>query len=501
MKTNKKISVVLLSLLCIGVASAQINREKFGNYQDSIRQQYEKQRIEAKNKYKSELEKSRQEYAEFRRKANEEYAASLKKAWSATKMHIGEKPPAQPKPKTAPSITKPSVTVSEPLPKPTVVPPPQPVKPANIPEIPNPTPSSPTIQFLFYNTPCSVHASDYLRFRLASLDEKAVANAWKSLSSSKYDGLVHDCLELRKTLRLSDWGYLQLLQGMSYKLFGGEGNENVVLQMYILTQSGIKVRLARSATRLLLLIPFDNAIYSYSFITIDGEKYYAIDKNLSGGVVVCNVAYPGERVAHIAMLELPQLKYSPNLERNFISHKYIEIKLSVATNKNLIDYLNNYPITGAWNCYTQASLSTQVKNALYPTLKSLLRGKSQKEAANMLLDFLQTAFDYATDQDQFGYERPLFGDESFFYPQNDCEDRSILYSILVRELLGLDVVMVNWPGHLATAVCFTENVEGDYFSINGKRYVICDPTYIGASVGMTMPQFKNAEAKIIQQWS
>ena len=116
----------------------------------------------------------------------------------------------------------------------------------------------------------------------------------------------------------------------------------------------------------------------------------------------------------------------------------------------------------------------------------------------MLLDFVQYAFQYATDQDQFGYERPLFGDESFYYPKNDCEDRAILFSILVRDLVGLDVALVHWPGHLGAAVAFDEQVEGDYFLLDDQRYTVCDPTYIGAKIGMTMDVFKNTEVKLIK---
>lgn len=52
-------------------------------------------------------------------------------------------------------------------------------------------------------------------------------------------------------------------------------------------------------------------------------------------------------------------------------------------------------------------------------------------------------------------------------------------------------------GHLATAVAFTENVTGDYILYDNKRFVIADPTYIGAPVGMTMPGMDNKTAKII----
>ena len=131
-------------------------------------------------------------------------------------------------------------------------------------------------------------------------------------------------------------------------------------------------------------------------------------------------------------------------------------------------------------------------------LKKQIKGKTQEEAANMLINFVQTAFDYATDDEQFGYERPLFGDEIFYYPYSDCEDRSILYSILVRDLLGLDVVLLYFPGHLATAVKFTEDISGYYLTIDNEKYLICDPTYIGAPIGDCMPDYQNVSAEIIK---
>ena len=67
----------------------------------------------------------------------------------------------------------------------------------------------------------------------------------------------------------------------------------------------------------------------------------------------------------------------------------------------------------------------------------------------------------------------------------------------MRDLLGLKVLLVYYPGHLATAVNFPSQVAGDYISLRGEKYVICDPTYIGASVGATMPDMDNAAAKVI----
>ena len=118
------------------------------------------------------------------------------------------------------------------------------------------------------------------------------------------------------------------------------------------------------------------------------------------------------------------------------------------------------------------------------------------EAANILLNFVQTSLEYKTDDEVWGEERAFFPDETLHYPYCDCEDRAILYTRLVRDLMGLNVVLLYYPGHLATAVNFNEKVSGDYFLVSGKKYVVCDPTFINASVGRTMPGMDNNTAEV-----
>ena len=73
----------------------------------------------------------------------------------------------------------------------------------------------------------------------------------------------------------------------------------------------------------------------------------------------------------------------------------------------------------------------------------------------------------------------------------------MLFSRLVRDIVGLDVVLLYYPGHLAAAVEFNEEVLGDYLLYDKRKYIVCDPTYIGAPVGRTMPNMNNEEAQII----
>ena len=139
-----------------------------------------------------------------------------------------------------------------------------------------------------------------------------------------------------------------------------------------------------------------------------------------------------------------------------------------------------------------------MKRSLYPVLQKAIEGKSEYVAVDMLLNFVQTGFGYSSDMDQFGYERPLYPDETFFYPYCDCEDRSILFSCLVRELVGLDVVLLSYPSHVSTAVRFNENVKGDYLVIDNQKYYICEPTWVsGAPAGLCPDQFKDKKPKVM----
>ena len=150
-----------------------------------------------------------------------------------------------------------------------------------------------------------------------------------------------------------------------------------------------------------------------------------------------------------------------------------------------------------WAMYANTPMEERLKGELLPKFKEKLKGLGQKEAVERLLNWVQTAFVYEYDDKVWGGDRAFFVEESLYYPYCDCEDRSILFTRLVRDLLGLKCILIYYPGHLASAVQFTESVQGDYIQLNGKRFVVCDPTYIGAPIGCTMSGMDNATATVI----
>ena len=199
----------------------------------------------------------------------------------------------------------------------------------------------------------------------------------------------------------------------------------------------------------------------------------------------------------------------PKLQTTLSNNKKIKalsvpIIVNTHVNKNLVDFFNDYPTSYCnnnfmtrWAMIANTPMEKGVKEKMYPQLQKAIKGLTEKEAMERLLNWVQTSLVYEYDDKVWGGDREFFAEESLYYPYADCEDRSILLSRLVRDLLGLKAILIYYPGHLAMAVEFTEQVKGDYIMLDGHKFVVCDPTYINANVGMTMPKMDNAAAKVI----
>ncbi len=357
--------------------------------------------------------------------------------------------------------------------------------------------ASRSLRFTFYGTDCSVNLTSGSRIRLSSVQESAVAAAWERICSGGCDKAAAECQELKQQLKLNDWGYYELARAIAEQACGEATNESVLLRAFLMAEAGYKMRIARGDGRLLLLVAFDGKVYGRIYFKIDGQDFFLLDDGVrASSYAVCNFPIPGERALSPAMPELPALTYRPGEPATRTDEK-AGIAATVTPNANLLDFMAGYPPC-SWEIYAATALSERTAAQLFPELRRATAGKTERQAAEILLHYLHKAFPYRTDEAQFGVERTLFAEELFGYPYSDCEDRSILYARLVKELLGLDVVLLYYPEHIATAVRFTEQTQGDYVQIGDARYIVCDPTYIGAGTGEAMPQFKSTPARIIR---
>lgn len=449
------------------------------------------------------------EYNDFRSKANLKYVEFIQEAWKQYKAR-----PAIPRPQdenvqpvvmpeedenrrpieNRPITIEDTVVVAPPKPKP------QPVPLNPIKE--QPKPKETHICFAYLGTECEVRFNEDGKFSLTNCDNKTLASVWKRLSEQVYNNTVVDCLKLRNRMRLCDWAYLNMLQVMAVAGMG-EGNEATLLAAFIYCQSGYKMRLGTVGNTLYLLYASEHTIYGQSYFEIDGEKFYPF-RCKEEQIRICQASFPKEQALSLQIQQPPRLTNNRTADRMLTSKRYPDVTVQVNVNKNLLDFYDTYPSSEIggnfmtrWAMYANVPLETEVKELLYPALCAKIEGLTELDATERLLNFVQTAFVYEYDDKVWGHDRAFFAEETLYYPYCDCEDRSILFSRLVRDLLGLKVILVYYPGHLATAVCFTEEVKGDYIMLDGMPYVVCDPTFIGAPVGYTMTDMDNRTAKIV----
>lgn len=358
--------------------------------------------------------------------------------------------------------------------------------------------------FSFLGTKAKVRLTAEQKIVLTKCKENNIADAWEKYSQGEYDNLIYDCLQLREKHQLCDWAYLQMLQSLAQEFYGSDKNSATLMLAYIYCQSGYQIRMGMTAqSELVLLYSSHHMIYSKPYYTIEGVNYYPL--NFTGNELnICKAKFPKEQPLSLQIAKSPVLDVQKGTQRDLQSKKYNSANAHVTINKNLIDFYQDYPSSiindntmTRWAIFANTPLNLDIIDELYPSLRKSLEGKTEDQALNILLNFVQTAFVYEYDDKVWGTDRIFFAEETLYYPYCDCEDRSILFSRLVRDLLGLDVLLVYYPGHLATAVKVNNRVNGDYLILNNDYYIVCDPTYINAPIGETMPNMDNSKAKLI----
>lgn len=355
-----------------------------------------------------------------------------------------------------------------------------------------------TFSVPFYGNICNVRFPSQMNLRLDTLSKDIFNAEFKKLRDDKYNFMLVDLLLLRDKLNLCDWAFIQLIRKTVDICVGKDNhNEKALLQFYILEKFRIMSKLAYQKDKLFSIIAFREVLHGDTYLQFNGVKYYFFDKfDENGKIRIWPVSLKGYRVMTAQMTHKVYTPSDNMFHRRIQSDIYPDLSIDLFINQNDIDFLKNYAHCG-FEQKAKVSLSKYIKDQLYPVLKRNINGLNDVDAVNLLLHFVQTCFDYKTDMDYYGYVRSLFPDETLYYPYIDCEDRSLLFSILVKDLLGLEVLLLNYPKHIATAVKFKTDVIGDYFIENNEKYIICDPTHIGASIGDPIPECDNQSFTIM----
>ena len=268
---------------------------------------------------------------------------------------------------------------------------------------------------------------------------------------------------------------------------------------FLLSNMGYDVRLAKMDDRFTVMMPFDQkVVYATMSQTIDGRKYtilypdgYLPKHGQAVRLATCNISSSTKGKTsdlRLTGLNLPVKEKEFNLTNG-------KLTIQGTVNENMRDLLYRYPQMPVGD-FASSWVDSDLRDDIVSQLKSQLNELTKKDAVNSLLTLCHNGFNYSTDQDFHGFEKPYFFEENFLYDKNDCEDRAIFFSYLLWNALGLPCQLIQYPGHESAAVAVNEDLSGYFYDTDGIKYYSADPTYIGSSVGMVMNAFRNASPTV-----
>lgn len=453
------------------------------------------------------VQAAQQEFQDYMDENDKEFVGFLKQQWKKVDLETPIVLDTTPKPinlpVAPPEVDKPINTLPTHPKQPIVVikpTPPHPAKPVE-PNKPVVTIKADqiTVTFFGHDIPLPKVKARPFRFN-NTLSSKSIANHWGDMSKQKHTHLIAALKQQKQRFALNDWALAMLVNEYGKSLGLNDASSQQLFTWFIMVKAGYDARLAYNH-QAFILMPSKQALFGVTYFTLSHKKYYAVsfnDRKVNAGRAYTYSGKHGDAIQDIdfsgASKGLPSNQQASKALR--FSYNGLQHTVTLEYDLALVQFSNSLPQMDI-QYYPQQGLPDDTSKQLLDQLTPLVKGKSELEAVNLLLRFVQTAFAYQTDEQQFDQENYLLPIETLHYPYSDCEDRAAIFSWLVESLLGLDAVILDYPGHIAAAVHLGQTSTGDKLRFNGRLYTVTDPTYINANAGMTMPQFKNTQPKIL----
>ena len=493
----KKLLILLSAMLIGGIIKAQTFEE------------FKKQRADEmaamKQKQQEFINRMQNEFDEYVKQRDQEFAEYLKKQWEQFSVMKGEPLPVSPKPPVTPEykpepsregqwtkmpVIKPSLNINKEMQKE--------VKMPIVQKTDEEVYDKGNMTFGFFGFRLVLDYDQQIKFDPPKIvNPSTISGIWEKLSGTNYSSLLNQFQKYKTDMNLNDYGYYLMVQQFAKTIYPDSQNGEDLLVWSLLTRSGYKSRVAYADNKISLLIPSKYTLYTKNFMKEGGLNYYLM-RDIGSNIYTYDKDYPDANNLIDFSFESP-LNLTRNVKQKTYSFNYNDkpYSFNFSVNQNLIDFYKDYPQSDL-NVYFDAPVSDETKESVMDNFKPVIEKMGEAEAVGFLLKFVQTSFQYQTDQQQFLKEKFFFPEEVFYYPYSDCEDRSILFAYLVKTLMNNKVIGIEYPGHVATAVHFDTEVEGDFVMYNGEKYVIADATFENAPLGMAMPEYRNTEGKIIE---
>lgn len=321
---------------------------------------------------------------------------------------------------------------------------------------------------------------------------------WKLLKKVYNSEKQAELLSLLENQKASDWSTFLFVQQWINEQKSIPTKARDLHLWFVMQQLGYDFRIGYNRDESLVLAAFSQPLYGISYYNFADKKYYVVQntQNITGRVKTYDGSI-GKQIEWQQQIPYTALDGTEKINRVLkfpYDGKNHEISLAISPSHIAFQekILRSKPeLYGSFN--PSQSVIAQLDKAIKPSVFTL----SQADKVNYLLALVQYSFAYQTDDEQFGYEKFMTPEECLWNLASDCEDRTALFAWLINRYTKINYAFVRYPTHIALAVkaadlALNGNNMDTYKSANKKEiYIVADPTYIGASLGMEMPKLLN----------
>lgn len=318
-----------------------------------------------------------------------------------------------------------------------------------------------------------------------SLSKENISGFIKTIETNNLAAINNTLLQIRKDEKLDDWIFYQLIRKTAQALIKKSDDyiAYTICKWYFLKVSGYNPLLCISKEKILLYVRSKEIIYNQPIKDLNNQQYvclnyhdykYAVDFENEKFINIEEPKNSGNEFS-FKINALPRFDKSTYINKEIVfQYKQYENKLNIKVNPTLVPYFNNYPVMDYENQFN-IPLSKETYESLIPALKEKTKKLSVNKGVEYLMYFTRHAFLYERDTEIFGREKRLSPEETLINEKSDCEDRSALFYLLVKEIYNLPMIVITLPDHVTVAVKLNQ-VHRKSIIYKGASFTICEPT-------------------------
>lgn len=341
---------------------------------------------------------------------------------------------------------------------------------------------------------------DFYYQRAQCLDEANLTESVESfLNDAQSDTLISQMQQYAASLKMDDMAFLMMLNKVTQTVLKNESDDCRTLFKYaILQKKGFDVFIGYSESSITLYGRTNFMVDNCLFIERGTKKYFDLSFNQQRQPQTEQLfvmRHKGKALPLVMNMITPP-EFDAKQTKKVMPFEYdgFVYFFTAKVNQSLVDYYKDLPTININTVYLNYGLSETAITSLVKEMQKATSYMNTTESVNFILQFVQKTFEYKKDQQVYGQEKFSFPEETLVNAFSDCEDKAMLYAVLVNKVLGLKTVALFYKDaeHINVAVeNWNHSIKGN-FTFQNHDYIVCEPSVKGYNPGESASEIKFA---------